>query len=417
MMVGIRDTSYRADFGRAIGNLDMLPLDHLRVVDAATLFAGPLAATMLCDFGADVIKIEHPRHGDPVRGHGAAQDGVGLMWKQLARGKRATAIDLSHPDGQTVVRRLLAGSDVLIENFRPGTLERWDLGPDALSQANPGLIIARVTGFGQFGPRSREPGFGTLAEAMSGFAAMTGEPTGPPTLPPLALADGIAGLATSYAIMVALAARERTGRGQVIDLAIIEPILTVLGAHVTAYRALGVVPQRTGNRSNQNAPRNTYQARDGRWLAVSTSAQGIAERVVRLVGRADLTEEGWFATGRGRAAHADELDAAVGGWIASRTTDEVLAAFRDAQAAVAPVYNVEDIVEDPQFAALSTFVEMADDELGDVTLQNVLFRLSDTPGEIRWPGPPLGAHTTAVLTELGYSPEGIDHLRKIGAVA
>ena len=364
----------------------MTSLADLRVIDAATLFAGPSAAMMLGDFGADVIKIEHPRRGDPSRGHGASVDGVGLWWKSLSRNKRAAAVDLSRAEGQEILRRLAERSDVLVENFRPGTLERWGLAPADLMEINPRLIVARMTGFGQFGPMARQPGFGTLAEAMSGFAAMTGEPDGPPTLPPLALADGIAGLAMSYAVMVALRARERTGRGQVIDMAIIEPILGLLGPQMTAYKALGVVPERTGNRSSNNAPRNTYRTRDGRWLAVSTSAQPIAERVVTLVGRADLVEQPWFGSGSGRVRHADELDEAVATWIAERDAAEVIARFEEAQAAVAPIYDVADIAVDPQYAALGTFVEVPDEELGTVTVQNVLFRLSETPGEVRWPG-------------------------------
>lgn len=395
----------------------MPALDSLKVVDTATLFAGPLAATMLGDFGADVIKIEHPRRADPVRGHGPAKDGVSLGWKQLSRNKRTIALDLSHPDGQDVARRLLADSDVLIENFRPGTLERWNLGPNELLKQNPRLVIARVTGFGQVGPRSREPGFGTLAEAMSGFAAMTGQPDGPPTLPPLALADGIAGLATAYAVMVALAARVETGRGQVIDLAIIEPILTVLGAQITAFRALGIVPRRNGNRSESNAPRNTYLTRDGRWVAISTSADAVAERVMQLVERSDLTEQDWFATGRGRAQHVDELDEAVAAWIGARDAEVVMGAFAEADAAIARVFDVSDIVSDPQYAALQTVVDIPDDELGNVSLQNVLFRLSETPGEIRWAGPPLGAHTDESLSQLGYSVDKIADLKSRGVIA
>ncbi|MBV2366560.1 CaiB/BaiF CoA transferase family protein [Streptomonospora nanhaiensis] len=395
----------------------MQPLGNIRVIDAATLFAGPMAATYLGDFGADVIKVEHPRRGDPSRGHGQAKDGVGLWWKLLSRNKRVTAVDFSVPEGQEVALRLLADADVLIENFRPGTLERWNLSPERLWEVNPRLVIARVTGFGQKGPMAHRPGFGTLAEAMSGFAAVTGEPDGPPTLPPLALADGIAALAVAYGVMVALHARERTGRGQVVDLAIIEPILTVLGPQITAYHALGTVPRRTGNRSSSNAPRNTYRTRDGRWLAVSTSAQSIAERVVRLVGRPDLVEEPWFASGRTRAEHADELDAAVGGWIAERDADEVIAAFEEAQAAVAPIYDVRDIAEDPQYAALESIVHVPDEELGSVALQNVVFRLSDTPGEIRWAGPPKGAHSEEVLGGLGYGADDIARLREAGVVA
>ncbi|WP_188193775.1 CaiB/BaiF CoA transferase family protein [Nonomuraea sp. SYSU D8015] len=395
----------------------MTSLADLRVIDAATLFAGPSAAMMLGDFGADVIKVEHPRRGDPSRGHGASVDGVGLWWKTLSRNKRAVAVDLSRAEGQEILRRLAERSDVLIENFRPGTLERWNLAPEALLELNPGLIVARMTGFGQTGPMAARPGFGTLAEAMSGFAAMTGQPDGPPTLPPLALADGIAGLAMSYAIMVALHARERTGRGQVIDMAIIEPILGLLGPQMTAYKALGVVPRRTGNRSSSNAPRNTYRTRDGRWLAISTSAQPIAERVVTLVGRPDLVEQPWFATGHGRVQHVDELDEAVASWIAERDAGEVIARFEEVQAAVAPIYDVTDIAEDPQYAALGTFVEVPDEELGTVTMQNVLFRLSDTPGEIRWPGRPLGRDTDEVLAELDYSGERIAALREAGVIA
>jgi crotonobetainyl-CoA:carnitine CoA-transferase CaiB-like acyl-CoA transferase len=386
-------------------------LAGVRVIDAATLFAGPSAAMLLGDFGADVIKIEHPSRGDPSRGHGATVDGVGLWWKSLSRNKRATAVNLSTADGQRILRRLVATADVLIENFRPGTLERWDLAPDDLRRINPRLVVARMTGFGQFGPMSGQPGFGTLAEAMSGFAASTGEPDGPPVLPPLALADTIAGLAMAYAITVALRSRDASGSGQVIDMAIIEPILGVLGPQMTAYKALGVVPKRTGNRSNSNAPRNTYRTRDGRWLAISTSAQSIAERVMRLVGRPDLVEQPWFATGYGRVEHADELDEAVGGWIAARDADEVVAAFTGAQAAVARVNDVADIARDPQYAALDTFVEVPDEELGTVTMQNVLFRMSETPGAIRWAGPPLGRHTDEVLDELGYTAAEIADLR------
>ncbi|KMS87218.1 acyl-CoA transferase [Streptomyces regensis] len=395
----------------------MNALSGIKVVDISTLFAGPTAAMLMGDFGADVIKVEHPRRGDPSRGHGHAKDGVGLWWKVLSRNKRTTGIDLSAPEGQELLKTVLADADVLIENFRPGTLERWNLSPEQLHEVNPRLVIARVTGFGQFGPMSNEPGFGTLAEAMSGFASMTGEPDGPPTLPPLALADGIAALAGAYTIMVALQGRQKTGKGQVLDLAIIEPILTVLGPQITAYRALGVVPERTGNRSTNNSPRNIYRTRDGRWLAISTSAQSIAERVIRLVGRPELVDEPWFASGRTRAQHADELDAAVGSWIAERDADDVIAAFSEAQAAVAPVYDVADVVADPQFQALGTVLDVPDPELGTVAMQNVLARLSGTPGEIRWAGPRLGEHTEEVLSEAGVSSEHIAALRQRGVVA
>ncbi|MFJ1601113.1 CaiB/BaiF CoA transferase family protein [Streptomyces sp. NPDC088261] len=392
------------------------PLAGLRVLDLATLFAGPLAATMLGDFGADVIKIEHPTRPDPSRGHGPAKDGVGLWWKLLGRNKRAVTLDLSTPGGRDLLLRMAAEADVVIENFRPGTLEKWGLGWEELSTANPGLVLARVTGFGQFGPYSHRPGFGTLAEAMSGFAAITGEPDGPPTLPPFGLADSIAALATAYAVMTALAGRRITGRGQVVDLAIIEPILTVLGPQPLWYDQLGYVQPRTGNRSRNNAPRNTYRTTDGSWLAVSTSAQSVAERVMRLVGRPELAAEPWFATGGGRAEHADVLDDAVGDWIARHTRDEAMAAFEKAEAAIAPVYDIRDVMEDPQYRALDSVTEVADPELGPLRMQNVLFRLSETPGAIRWAGRPHGADTDAVLAGLGLSAPEIAALRSEGAL-
>ncbi|HEX3591467.1 MAG TPA: CoA transferase [Pseudonocardiaceae bacterium] len=390
-------------------------LAGLRVLDVATLFAGPLAATMLGDHGAEVIKVEHPR-GDPSRTHGATKDGVGLWWKMLSRNKKAITLYLGSPRGQELFRAMVADADVVIENFRPGTLERWGLGYPELSAINPGLVLARVTGFGQFGPYSARPGFGTLAEAMSGFAAVTGEPDGPPTLPPFGLADGVAALTTAFGIMTALRARETTGRGQVLDMAIIEPLLTLLGPHVTAYDQLGTLQQRMGNRSVNNAPRNTYRCADGSWVAVSTSAQSIAERVVKLVGRPEFAAEEWFASGADRAQHADELDEAVGDWIAARSRDEVLAAFEEAQAAVAPIYTAADILADPQFAALGSIVRLDDDELGPIKIQNVPFRLSETPGHIATTGPRLGQHTEEILGRYGIGPSELDSLRADGVL-
>lgn len=390
-------------------------LAGLKVLDVSTLFAGPMAATMLGDFGADVIKVEHPK-GDPVRYHGASKDGVGLWGKVVGRNKRGITLYLGSPEGQDVFRRLVRDADVVIENFRPGTLERWGLGYDELSAINRGLVLVRVTGFGQFGPYSGRPGFGTLAEAMSGFAAITGEPDGPPTLPPFGLADGIAALAAAFATLTALRARAADGRGQVVDLAIIEPILTLLGAQPTVFDALGQVQQRTGNRSANNAPRNTYRTSDGSWVAVSTSAQSIAERVMHLVERPELVDEPWFASGAERAMHADELDAAVASWIGARSREEVVRAFEEANAAIAPIYDVRDVMTDPQFAALDSLVRVADDELGSVLMQNVLFRLSETPGGITSAGPRIGQHTAQVLAELGIDADELADLRRKGAV-
>ncbi|UWX96924.1 CoA transferase [Arthrobacter zhaoxinii] len=394
----------------------MNPLNGLRVVDASTLFAGPLAAMHLGDMGADVVKVEHPNRPDPARGHGPSKDGQNLWWKTLGRNKRTVAIDLHTEGGRDAFLRLARTADVVIENFRPGTLERWGLDYAALSADNPGLVLARVTGFGQIGPYRHRPGFGTLAEAMSGFASSTGEPDGPPTLPPFGLADGVASLATAYAVMVALHARDRDGRGQEVDVAIIEPILAMLGPQITRWDSLGTVQPRTGNRSVNNAPRNAYLTGDGAWVAVSTSAQSIAERVVALVGRPDLADEPWFATGADRAEHAAILDDAVGSWIARHSRDEVIAAFEAADAAVAPIYDPSDIVADPQFNALGTIHRIKDADLGDIAMQGPLFRMSRDEATIAFTGRAPGADTDAVLADLGYSAGEIAALRGDGSI-
>ncbi|RYV52127.1 CaiB/BaiF CoA transferase family protein [Pengzhenrongella frigida] len=391
-------------------------LAGLRVLDVSTLFAGPMAAMHLGDLGAEVIKVEHPRRPDPSRGHGPEKDGHNLWWKTLGRNKRTVSLDLSQPAGQDLLVRLAATADVMIENFRPDTLERWNLGYERLSAQNPGLVLARVTGFGQVGPYRRRPGFGTLAEAMSGFASLTGEPDGPPTLPPFGLADGVASLATAYAVMAALHARSRTGLGQVVDLAIIEPMLAMLGPQITRWDQLGSVQPRTGNRSANNAPRNTYRTSDGAWVAVSTSALSIAERVMRLVGRPDVVDEPWFATGSGRAAHADDLDGAVAAWVGQRTRDDVIAAFEAAEAAIAPVYDAGDIVADPQFNALGTIAYVDDDDLGRIAMQGPLFRMSRDGAPIRFTGRAPGADTDAVLGELGLGAEELASLRARGVL-
>lgn len=395
---------------------DHTALCDLRVLDIATLFAGPTSATLLADFGADVIKVEHPTRPDPARTHGQSKNGVGLWWKILGRNKRAITLDLSSPAGQGVFLELAKTADVVIENFRPGTLERWNIGPDRLLQVNPRLIVTRVTGFGQVGPRRREPAFGTIAEAMSGFAHSTGQPDGPPTLPPLALADNISGLAATVATLTALHYRERTGKGQVIDLAIIEPIMHMLGAQVTVYDQLGIITQRRGNRSENNAPRNTYRTADGDWVAISSSADSIAQRVMRLVGRPDIVEQPWFKSGYERAQHADEIDEAVGSWILERSTDDVMREFSKAEAAIGLVYDASRVIDDEQYNAIGAIATVDDEDLGPVRMPNLLFRMSETPGEVRHTGRGHGADTEVVLSELGLSAERIAALRHSGVI-
>jgi crotonobetainyl-CoA:carnitine CoA-transferase CaiB-like acyl-CoA transferase len=394
-----------------------MPLEGLRVLDASTILAGPFCCRILGDFGADVVKLEHPRTADGMRGHGHQKDGVPLWWKEISRNKRTVGLDIKAPAGAEVFRRLATAADVVVENFRPGTLERWGLHPDALRAANPGLVLVRLTGFGQTGPYAQRPGFGTLAEAMSGFAAVTGWPDGPPTLPAFGLADSICGIAASSAALMALRHRDRTGEGQTIDINILEPIMAAVGPGPTVYQQLGIVEERHGNRSTYNAPRNTYRTGDGSWVAVSTSAQRIAERVMRLVGHPEVVGEPWFASGRGRAEHVDLLDAYVGDWIARRDRDEVLRAFEEAGAAIAPVYDASDLVADPHVRQTRMLTEVEDEDLGPVLMHNVMWRMSATPGRIRFTGRRLGADTDAVLGELGYDAAQVARLREEGVIA
>lgn len=393
------------------------PLAGIRVIDASTILAGPLGCQILGDFGAEVIKIEHPQLGDGMRGHGPTKDGKPIWWKEISRNKRTVGLSLKEPEGADLFRRLAATADVVVENFRPGTLERWGVGPEVLFAANPGLIVARVTGFGQTGPYASRAGFGTLAESMSGFAHLTGQPDGPPTLPAFGLADSICGIAVSSAVSMALLARERNGgRGQVIDIDLLSPILTAVGPGPTVYQLTGVVGTRRGNRSANNAPRNTYQTSDGHWVAISTSAQAIAERVMRLVGHPEVIDEPWFAAGNTRAQHADLLDEYVGGWIARHTRDEVVTAFTEAGAAVAPIYSARDIVEDPHIRQTQILTEVHDDDFGPMLQHNVLWRMSETPGSIRFTGRDHGQDTDAVLAELGVTAAERADLRERGII-
>lgn len=393
------------------------PLEGIRVLDCSTILAGPFLCQILGDFGAEVIKVEHPAHPDGMRGHGRAKDGYGLWWKEVARNKRTIGLHLGVPEGADVLLELVKHADVLVENFRPGTFERWGLSPEQLHAVNPALIIARVTGFGQDGPYSARPAFGTLVEAMSGFAHLTGPADGPPTLPAFGLADSIAAMAGSSAVLMALYHRDaRNGGGQVIDLSLLEPIMAAVGPAPTVYAATGEIQQRSGNRSSNNAPRNLYRTRDDYWVAVSTSADAIAARVMKLVGHPEVVDEPWFATGATRAEHADLLDGHVASWIAERERDEVLEAFAEAGAAVAPVYSPADLVEDPQVQAREMLTSVHDPDLGELLQHNVLFRMSSTPGRIRWTGRGHGADTAAVLEELGFDEERVTGLRDRGVI-
>lgn len=395
-----------------------MPLEGIRVLDVAHVIAGPGAATRLGDFGADVIKVEHPARGDTARTLGWKARGVALWWKHLARNKRPVTLDLSRPEGRDLLLRMVGTADVLVESFRPGTLERWGLAPEELLGLNPGLVVLRVSGFGQTGPYRRRPGFGTLAEALSGYVHMTGEPDRPPVLPPVALADEVAAILGAFAVMVALYHRDaRGGRGQVLDLSLAEGLLGITGPVAAVFDTLGLVSGRHGNRIPYAAPRGAYETSDGRWVALSGTSQSVAERILRAIERPELIEDPRFATNEARVANVEALDDLISGWIGDHTLEEVMAAFDAHEAAAAPIYDIRQVVADIHYRARDTLTRVEDGELGEVLLPQPQPRLSATPGRLRHAGLPHGAANEEVYRgELGLSEEELRDLRDRGVI-
>jgi crotonobetainyl-CoA:carnitine CoA-transferase CaiB-like acyl-CoA transferase len=382
------------------------------------VIGAPGVATRLGDFGADVIKVEDPGVGDTTRAFGWRVGGVALWWKLIGRNKRPITLKLSHPKGRDLLLRLVEDADVLVESFRPGTLERWDLSPERLLERNPKLVVVRISGFGQTGPYAHRPGFGTLAEAMSGYSHISGDPEGPPLLPPVALADEVAALLGAFATMVALYHRDRNdGPGQVIDLALFEGLFGITGPVAMAFDRLGLVTGRHGNRLPYVAPRNTYRTVDDRWIALSGTSQSIADRILRAIGRGDLASDPRFATNEARVEHVEQLDEVIGEWVGRHTLQEAMAAFEAHEAAAAPIYDIREIFADLQYRSRGTLVRVPDDQLGDVVLPEVQPRLSVTPGAVRHAGLPLGAANAEVLGgELGLSEDEMDTLRREGVI-
>ncbi|WP_040801871.1 CaiB/BaiF CoA transferase family protein [Nocardia higoensis] len=376
-------------------------LAGVRVLDLATLAAAPLAATYLGEFGADVIKVEQPGVGDPIRTWGAQRDGVGLMWKSVSRNKRSITLDLRGPEGQKLVRRLVEKVDVVVTNTRPQTLRKWRLDYPSLREVNARIVMLHITGFGLTGPKSGRPGFGTLGEAMSGFAHITGEADGPPTLPPFMLADGVASLNAAYAVLMALYHRDvHGGPGQLIDINLVDPLARLLEQTLLGYDQLGTVAQRAGNRWDISAPRNTYRTADGKWLAMSGSSPALALRVFRAIGRQDLVSDAEFSDPQRRLARAREVDDVVADWVAGKTLAEAMAVFEAEEVAAAPVYDITDLVRDEQLRHREVFVPVTDDELGTMTVQAPVPRFSGTHGRVDHLGPRLGEHNAEVYSEL-----------------
>jgi len=388
-------------------------------VDASTMMAAPWAATYLADFGADVIKVENPTGGDQVRRFGPVVDDVGLFWKSLSRNKRCVTLDLRKEEGKHLFVKLMEAADVLIENFRPGTLERWGLGPDVLQERNPRLIILRCTGFGQDGPYADRGGFGTVAEAMSGFAFMNGYPDGPPTLPPIALADGVTSAFAALSVMIALYEREVVGsaKGQVIDINLYEPLMRLMEASVVDHGVTGAVPGRIGNRINSAAPRNVYRTQDGKWIALSASSQPIAENLFRAIDRPDLIDDPRFRDNPSRVQNVDDLDGIIEEWMSGQVLEAAMEILLGAGAVVGPVYDMGDLFTDPQVVHRGSIVEVDDEDFGKLSMPNVVARLSRTPGEIRHTGPAKGAHNSEVFVgELGLTEAEFAAMRENGVI-
>ena len=393
------------------------PLDGVRVLDAANVIAGPGAAARLGDFGAEIIKIEHPKLGDASRRLGWEAGGTTLWWKWLARNKQPITLDLSKEEGQDLFMRLIDRSDVLVESFRPGTLEKWNLAPERLLEANPDLIVLRISGFGQTGPYSRRPGFGTLAEAMSGFVHMNGFPDQPPLLPPIALADEVAGMLGAYAVVLALLAREKgVSDGQVIDLSLIESLLQVIGPVPLAYDQLGVVPGRAGSRLPYTAPRGVFRCGDDRWVAISGTAQSVAARLFAAIGRPELIEDERFLTNELRLQHVDELERYLEEWIGERPLKEVMEAFEQYEVAAAPVFDIGMVFEDEHYRERDSLVEVHDEQLGKVRMPAAQPRMEQTPGSIRHTGAEAGSANADVYGELGLSEEDLERLSSDGVI-
>jgi formyl-CoA transferase len=385
----------------------------VRVLDLSRLVAGNMLTQVLGDFGAEVIKVE-PAAGDTLRAW--QTNGVPTNWKLYARNKKSLGLELRKPEARELLARLIPTAAIFVESFRPGTLEDMGLAPETLFERNPKLVIVRISGWGQDGPYRRRPGFGTLVEGMSGFASFNGFADREPVLPPMYLADTVAGLYGAAGAMIALREVEKNGgRGQVIDLPLLDPLFAVLGPQAANYRLTGKVKPRTGSRSTNAAPRNAYRCKDGRYVGLSASTQKMAERVFRSIGRPDLVDNPRYRTNANRVKHAEELDAIIGGFVAARTQAENVAFFEQAEVTIGPIYDISQIVEDPHVLSRELIADYPDPEMGAFPMHHVVPRLLGTPGAIRTPAPRLGEHNRALLAELGVDDTAYARLLASGA--
>ncbi len=391
------------------------PLNGIRVLDMTRLVAGNMLTLQLADFGAEVIKLEMLPKGDPLRAWNA--NGIQTNWKVYGRNKKSVSLNFREREGLELLLTLVETADVFVENMKPGRIEEMGIGPDVLLERNPDLVIGRVTGFGQTGPYSSQGGFGTVVEAMSGFAAMNGFADRVPVLPPLALADMIAGLYGAMAVMIALREKEvNGGKGQVIDLSLLEPIFSILGPQAASFKVTGQVPARAGSGSNTTSPRNAYGTSDGGYVALSGSIQTMAERLFRVIGRDDMNNDPKFKTNADRVANREEVDEIVGGWIGERTLEEVLEVFRREGITGGPIYDISQIVDDPHFQEREIIVGLPDEEMGVIPMHNIFPKLSGTPGTFRRAAPDLGQDNDEILGAVGVNTDTLAELRSRGII-
>ena len=391
------------------------PLDGIRVIDLSRLVAGNAVSSQLADFGAEILKIEDPVKGDPLRAW--QTEGVSVHWKLYARNKKSVALSLRDRRGRDLLLDLAASSEVLIENFRPGTLEKMGLGPEVLHARNPRLVIVRVSGWGQDGPYRDRPGFGTLVESMSGYAARTGFADREPVLPPTALADMVAGLYGAFAVMVALRQVEaKGGGGQVIDLPLLDPLFSFIATEAAIYRLTGTVRERTGSRSETTSPRNVFRTKDGRYIGISASIQAMSERLFRAIGREDMITDPRFRTNSDRVRNAEACEAPIVAFIGARTLAENMEIFERAEVTAAPVYDIDQFMADPHVTAREILVDLPDAEMGRLPMHNVIPRLSATPGVLRRPATALGEHSAEILGSLGLDRAEIEGLAREGII-
>jgi formyl-CoA transferase len=397
---------------------DQAPLAGVRVVELGSLIAGPFCGQLLGDFGAEVIKVEDPGRGDPMREWGQVKvDGLSLHWPIIGRNKLSVTADLRREEGRSLVRRLLKTADVLLENFRPGTLERWGLGPDELWQAHPGLVVTRVSGFGQDGPYAPRAGFGAIGEAMGGIRFLTGDPDRPPARVGISLGDSLAATFAFIGTLLALRVRDRTGKGQVVDSAIYEAVFALMEAAVPEWELAGYQRRRTGSVLPGAVPSNAYRTADGEEVLIAANRDTVFRRLCAAMGRSELADDPRYRTNSARSEHQEELDAIVGAWVATKATVELLDLMEEAGVPAGRIYQSKDMVADPHFAAREAIVRLAHPVLGEFPMQAVFPRLSGTPGAVRSVAPALGAHNSEIWGErLGLSDEELARLRDAGVI-